>query len=425
VNAERPLPKQTDVLIIGAGIVGVTAAWQLARQGVQCVLLEKGRIGAEQSTRNWGWIRMQGRSAAEVPLMKVSQQIWRELDELSGHSFGFRQIGCTYLAESEHELAERTAFMQTAQEFELSTQQLTATQVSKMFGDTLSPTVGAIHTPTDCCAEPQLAMPAIAALASDAGVQIYENSAVRSLDLHSGKISGVNTEHGQIRCERVLLAAGAWSRTFLENEGLSLAQLAVKASVFRTEPVDLQFSSAMGTSNVAIRPRADGGVTVGKTGASSFQIVPAAFTHFRNFFPLLKNGPRTTALRVGKEFFGPLGRSRWHADQISPFEKYRILNPQPAPTLISDMARGARETFKPLRNLKIAEQWAGMIDVTPDELPVIDRVAPCDGLFIATGFSGHGFGLGPGAGALASSLLQGQTPLVENAEFAFGRSFGS
>lgn len=422
ISKQHPLPSQTDVVIVGGGVVGICTALMLARAGVRCVVLEKGRVGAEQSTRNWGWIRMQGRSPAEVPLMKLSQQLWRELDSQAGKAFGFRQIGCTYLATNEEQLEQRLQFMQTARDFDLGTVALNARQVATKFGNSLAiPCIGAIHTSTDCCAEPALAMRALTAMAQQAGAEIFEHCAVRTLDHTNGVVGGVVSEHGRISCERVLLAAGAWSRTFMENDGLALPQLAVKSSVFRTAPVNLPFTSAMATNDVAIRPRADGGVTVGKASASSFQIVPAAFTHFRSFYPLLKNGSRTTTLRIGRDFFGPLGRSRWRADQQSPFERNRILDPTPDTAMIDAMSRHARTSFEGLSNLRIAEQWAGMIDVTPDELPVVDEIKNRQGLFIATGFSGHGFGLGPGAGALACSLIMGKTPVVDPGAFKFDR----
>ncbi len=424
VNEQRPLPHETDVVIIGAGIIGMCTAWMLARDGVNCVVLEKGLVGAEQSTRNWGWIRMQGRSAAEVPMMKISQPLWQDLSEQSGHSIGYRQIGCTYIAENEKQLAQRVRFMDTAREYELSTVQLSARQVVQKFGQSLAPTVGAIHTPTDCCAEPVLAMPAIAKLAVQSGAQVFESCAVRTLDRSGGALRGVMTEHGMIRCNRVLLAAGAWSRTFLENDGISLPQLAVKSSAFRTAAVDLPFQSAVASHAVAIRPRMDGGVTVGKSSASSFQLVPAAFRHLRAFLPVLTDGRRSTAIRVGRDFFGPLGRSRWRPDQITPFENHRILNPTPDASMIRAMTKAAVKTFGSLQDLKIADQWAGMIDVTPDELPVIDRIADQEGVFIATGFSGHGFGLGPGAAFLARSLILGETPTLDKTAFAFKRFSG-
>jgi glycine/D-amino acid oxidase-like deaminating enzyme len=74
-----------------------------------------------------------------------------------------------------------------------------------------------------------------------------------------------------------------------------------------------------------------------------------------------------------------------------------------------------------LEALRPLERWAGMIDVTPDEIPVLGAIDALDGLLIATGFSGHGFGIGPAAGYLTAELATGRTPLVDLHPFRFSR----
>ena len=72
------LPKSADVVVIGAGIIGVMSAWELAKTGLSVVVLEKGRVAGEQSSRNWGWIRSQGRDPAELPIMADAAAMWRK-----------------------------------------------------------------------------------------------------------------------------------------------------------------------------------------------------------------------------------------------------------------------------------------------------------------------------------------------------------
>ena len=91
--ATNPLPQTADVAVIGGGIVGTCAAYFLARQGVSVALFEKGRIAGEQSSRNWGWVRQQGRSAIELPLMMRSLRLWQEMARDLGEDVGFRQGG--------------------------------------------------------------------------------------------------------------------------------------------------------------------------------------------------------------------------------------------------------------------------------------------------------------------------------------------
>ena len=125
-DAERnPLPRAVDVAIIGGGIVGCSAAYYLARDGVAVALFEKGRIAGEQSGRNWGWVRQQGRSPVELPLMIESLQLWKQLSVNLGEDTGFRQGGSLYLAESAAHLAELGEWLAVARDHDLDTRLLT------------------------------------------------------------------------------------------------------------------------------------------------------------------------------------------------------------------------------------------------------------------------------------------------------------
>ena len=108
-QAGQSLPTSTSVVVIGGGVAGVSTALYLARWGIPVVLCEKGRIAAEQSSRNWGWIRRQGRDVRELPLMIESFRLWQELNAELDQDIGYRQGGSTYLAETDAELAERAA----------------------------------------------------------------------------------------------------------------------------------------------------------------------------------------------------------------------------------------------------------------------------------------------------------------------------
>ena len=78
------LPEKVDVVIIGAGVIGISTAWFLVKAGLSVLVCEKGRVAGEQSSRNWGWVRKQGRDEAEVPIAKKSQEIWEGLAEETG-----------------------------------------------------------------------------------------------------------------------------------------------------------------------------------------------------------------------------------------------------------------------------------------------------------------------------------------------------
>ena len=415
---DRPLPSRSEVAVVGGGVVGVTAALTLAERGIPVVLLEKGRIAGEQSSRNWGWIRNQGRDIREIPLMLEAQNMWRQYGTKIGQEIGLREKGVAYLALNEAELAGHEAWLESTRPFQLSTRLLTPAEAGELAGQDAASFKGGILTPTDMHAEPALAVPALARLAARAGAQIFEGTAVRTLDYAGGQLTGIVTEHGTIACDTVIHAGGAWSRTFLENMGLSLPQLAVRSQVFRTAPVTTTTQGPVGTTRAAIRPRKDGGVSVGRSHSARFDVVPAAFTHLRAFLPHFLAHWRDIKLRVGPEFFGALGRHSWTADQITPFEITRIFDPVPDAGIIRLTQREASEVFPEVRNAPIVETWAGMIDVMPDEIPVIGPVRSAPGLILATGLSGHGFGLGPGAGRLAADLATASAPVSDPSPFS-------
>lgn len=417
---ERPLPSTASVVVIGGGIVGVTAAIFLAEAGMPVVLCEKGRVGAEQSSRNWGWIRTQGRDLEELPLMLAAMKLWHRLKDEAAADFGFRVGGATYLGESDAGMARHAAWLDKAKAFGVDTRLLSPAETDSLLGQNSGRFKGAIHTPTDACAEPDKAMAALGDLALRKGVQVFEGVAVRSIERSGGRVSGVVTEKGRIACEGVVLAGGVWSRPFLENMGVPFPQLGVKGSVQATAPGPDITDSVVGAAGASFRRRQDGGYTIARSGAARMEVIPAAFRYFRDFLPLIRGNWRIIDLGAGRSFFGPLGAGKW-GDGPSPMETARILDPTPDHALLDSALRSAGELFPQLRGVKPARRWAGMIDVMPDEVPVIDTLPGCPGMVIATGCSGHGFGLGPGVGYLASQLVRGEPPIVDVADFRYGR----
>lgn len=414
-------PAACDVVVIGGGIAGVSTAYYLARQGVSVVLCEKGRIAGEQSSRNWGWIRKQGRDPRELALMIESLRRWHEIVPDLDEDIGFAAGGVTYLAETEAEMQGHEQWLDEITPFQLDSRLMTSAEVDTMLGQSARRFHGGLHTASDARAEPAKAVPALARTARRHGATILESTAVRVIDREGGRVSAVVTEHGRIACQSVVLAGGIWSRPFLENLGLELPQLAVRSSAQRTTPAPPISDSALGATGAAIRRRQDGGYTVARSGAARFDIIPAAFKHFWAFTPVLRARWRILKVRFGRPFFDALGQRSWAPDQMSPFEAVRVMDPEPDNALLDDVLAAARDLFPQLASAQPAERWGGMIDVTPDELPVIGPVDAVPGLFLATGFSGHGFGIGPGAGYVMAQLVQGTTPTVDLSSLRFSR----
>ena len=411
------LPKETEVVVIGGGVAGVSTAWYLARLEVPVVLCEKGRIAGEQSSRNWGWIRKQGRNPAELPLIIQSLRLWAEIAGELPEDIGWTVGGVTYLVENDADAARYTAWLEHAKAYQLDSRMLSVAETDALIPQLRAPHQGALHTASDARAEPASAVPAMGRMLRAGGVPVFENCAVRSVERAGGRVSGVVTEHGRIGCRAVVLAGGAWSRLMLEHLGFALPQLQVISSVQRTTPAPLIAETTVGSAAVSIRRRADGGYTLAKSGAARAEIVPANLRHARPFLPVLKRDWQKLKFRIGRPFLDALFEKSWDGERESPFERTRVLDPSPDHRLLDQVLAAARAAFPQLAEVRSAERWAGAIDVLPDEIPAIGPVPGIDGLVVATGFSGHGFGIGPAAGKVAAELATGRTPAVDLAAF--------
>ena len=422
VRSDLKLPERVAVVVIGGGIAGVSTALALAKKGVSVALCEKGEIGAEQSGRNWGWARIGNRDPREIPLLIESTRLWREMNESVEGETGYRRPGVMYLCETDDDVAKYEKWVDLARTYQLDHRVLSADDVAAKLPGATRRWAGAIYSETDGRAEPQKAAPAIAEGARRLGAAIMTNCAVRGIETQAGRVSGVVTEKGRISCDSIVLAGGAWSRLFCGNHGIELPALKVRGSVMRTAPLDGGPEHNVGGRGFAFRKRLDGGYTVANRGSSTAEIVPDSFRLFFQYMPALKAQWNDLRLRLGGRFVEELRTPRrWRMDEISPFERVRILDPKPDLEALEQAYESLTRIFPVFKGVQILDRWAGMIDVSPDVIPVIGPVASTPGFFIASGFSGHGFGIGPGAGRLMADIVTGDTPIVDPREFRLER----
>jgi glycine/D-amino acid oxidase-like deaminating enzyme len=422
VAGNDKLPASVDVVVIGAGMAGCTAAYALAKKRKSVALLDKGVVGGEQTSRNWGWCRQQHRDLRELPLAMKSLELWGGLNAELGAETGFRRTGLLYVTTRPADFAQWEEWTLRARGYQMHSHILTPAEARAMTPGSVPQWIGGIHSPTDGRAEPSLAGPAIAQAARKLGATLHQNCAVRGLDIQAGKVAGVITEQGRIRADAVLCAGGAWSSLFCRRHGVRLPQAGVKSTSFSTKAAPQVTDGGLSMPDVTIRRRLDGGYTVGLGGRGLVELSPQGLLYAREFWPTLRKRWAGVTMGIGRSFLdGPESFARWSFDGVSPFERHRTLDPPADPALVRQGLTRLGEHYPELRGLEVAQSWGGLIDSTPDGIPVISAVDPLPGLFLSTGFTGHGFGIGPAAGRLAADLVAGDPPIVDPHPFRYGR----
>ena len=420
----RSIPDSADIVIIGGGIVGISTAWFLARQGVNVVLCEKGHIAGEQSGRNWGWVRQQGRDTREMPMIVESLRIWRGLEQEIGEDVGFNEQGILSASNNDKEMNEHVEWIKTARDFGVETRIVEGRELSDLVRGAAGNWRAAMYTASDGRAEPHKVGLALARAAGRLGATVLTSCAVRGVETSAGNVSGVVTEHGTIKTSVVLCAAGAWTSMFCRSLDITVPQLKVRGTVARTAPAENVLDGALYDRRIALRRRTDGGYTVAAGTVLDHPITPSTFRFGVKFIPALMMEIRGLRLSIGREFAEEWSApKKWALDVESPFEKTRVLNPEANPRVLKKIRENLDKVFPQLAGAQLVESWAGMIESTPDVIPVIDEATSLPGFYIATGFSGHGFGIGPGAGKAIAGLLTGNDSGIPLQEFRLSRFF--
>jgi glycine/D-amino acid oxidase-like deaminating enzyme len=414
IETTAPLPMKADVVVIGGGIVGVFAAYYLVSRGVRVALLEKGRIAAEQSSRNWGWCRQQNRDARELPMAIESLALWDRLAAEIGADVGFRRCGLLYLSDDAAEIESWAHWRDLARGFGVTTDVLGADAASARGKATDRRWKGGVFSPSDGTADPARAGPMVARAILAAGGSVHQFCAARGVETEAGRVSGVITEAGAIRTRTVVLAAGAWASAFCRQLGVRFPQASVRASILAVGPVGAALPDALHTAAVSVTRRSDGGYTLAVSGRARADLTPQKLIFAREFMPIFARRWRLLApggfeaWRAGFET-----RARRRCDAPTPMERVRVLDPSPDQRQIRETRRRACRLLPALQGAPVTAAWASYIDSTPDGIPAIGEVPGLPGFILAAGFSGHGFGIGPGAGHLIADLITGARPRVD------------
>ncbi|MEZ5843738.1 MAG: FAD-binding oxidoreductase [Hyphomicrobiaceae bacterium] len=367
-----------DIVVIGGGITGTAAAFWLASGGHRPVLLEGRAVAAMGSGWSLGGVRQSGRHPAELPLAQAAVALWPTLADRLGNDTEFRQRGNLRLArtEAEVEVIRRLVESQCALGLDLAF--LPTTADIRAVAPALAGTpLAASLCPTDGHANPAMTTRAFAAAARRSGATIREGVTVTGIAVEGGKVAGVTSSEGRITADVVIVAAGIGTPALLAPLGHALPLSVQIVSVLQSTPLPPLLDQVLGVANAdcAARQEVDGRL-------------------------------RFTS-----------GVGRWPGDPA----RWSDAALAPGPGEIARLRALVGALLPAAADAPLAASWGGLIDLTPDALPVIDRPDGIEGLVVAAGFSGHGFGIGPITGALAADLALGLPPRLAVDAFRLDR----
>ena len=416
------VPDQADVVIIGGGIVGCSTAYFLAKRGAKVVVVEKGEVADEQSGRNWGWVRQQGRNPRELPLIMLSIRTWKRIIEEMDSEIDWIQSGSLRLSYSEEDAAHCETWTKTAQEIGLETKFLSAAEVREMVPALEGDYLGGAYTPSDGQAEPRKATQAVARAAQEYGANLLTYCAANRIELTAGAVSRVVTDKGTIKTPTVVCAAGAWSSKMGRMLGLNLPQGVVRTSVACTSPVPPITNTVLWGDGITVRQRADGRMYIAGGVRGDYDVTLDSFRHMWLFLPNFRRTRRRLKLNIGMDLVDDIRRSMpWSSSRHHPFAHTVDVEPKLSQENVKVMRRKLMEFIPSVGNINIDRAWAGRIDATPDATPVLGEVPGIQGFLFATGFSGHGFAMGPGAGLVTSELILDGKTSVDIRDFRYSR----
>ncbi len=356
------------VVIVGGGIIGISIAYHLSARGYHDVtVLERNLVGEGATARATGGIRQQFSSQVNVDLSHRSIPFWETFEERTGSPLDFRRHGYLFLIAdaAQHESFRRNAAMQ--RKLGVDVQELRPDEIAEVFPTTrVDDLVGATYTPADGSASPSDAVAGLLRAARASGVEVRQHTHFVGLDASGdGAVRAVLTSDGPIEAERVIVAAGPQARTVGRQCGVDIPVFPHSRQAFATAPL------------AAIDPRYP--LTV--------DMATGAYVH-----PEASGG---TAVIGGNDRDAP-------SSEVATVDWSRV----------TSLAEAITGRFPALADLEISNGWAGLREMTPDDHAIVGPVQDRPGLWVAAGFSGHGFMQAPAVGeALTRWFLDGDPGL--------------
>ena len=353
-----------EVVVVGGGVMGCSILYNLANQGMNnAVLLEQEVLGWGSSSRGNAIIRMHYSNEVTTLLARDSLKIFKDFDQIVGGNPQFDVLGWLLIVGQNNQTAmEINVRMQSA--LGINTTLVTSEEVGEIVPDiTLSDGEACAFEPDSGTANPLEVTKAYGERAKELGSQIEFGVRVVGIDVQGGRVTGVLTNRGKISTSAVVLATGPWSQQFFAHMGIAAPFKSIRHSI-----VALHYPAAA----------PDGLPTVNDV-VHSFSARPSG---------------RVSLVGVGEE------------EEVQTDDYNQGIDPHIGYVTLRSLSK--RLPF--MTGSTLAGGWSGLFTVTPDWHPVLGKIPEIDGLFCATGFSGHGFKLSPMVGVVMSELVTSKEP---------------
>ncbi len=369
-------PVEAEIVVIGGGIIGSSAAYFLAQAGKKVVLVEKGHKSGEASGANAAWVWSLSRKAGiDIRLAMHSIEIHRQLQEELDMAFEYVHQGGLLVIDGEEQVPFVEAHVKARAEDGYPLEMIDGKQtleLEPMLSE--KKIMGAVWSPVDGTTNPLFLVIALNLQAKKLGAKIFHHTEVRGIEVAGGRVKGVMTDKGAIKTDTVVNAAGPWSCFIGEMVGLQVPITPFQMAMLVTEQLPPCVSHPiMGASYMVEED----------TG---------------------KEGELGCGLIAGQQASGNLliGAS-W---RDAGYDKTTIREE------IERIARLNVEAMPALKDVRVIRSYANFFPHTQDDLPILGRVDGIEGFIMAAGHNGHGIGLGPGSGKLIQELIcEGKTSI--------------
>ena len=359
-----------DVIVVGAGVTGLSAAWRLAQSGLSVVVLDKGIVGWEASGRNGG-----GASHYHSPLFHEEQRAWPHMDEELGYPTEYRRERVIF-ATTEHHLGHYRHMAEICRGLGYQVDDLDPAQVRSVVplaGDNVT---GGIHLRFGGQANPQRTVQAYAWALMDLGGRVLQHTPATGILTAGGRVVAVDTPRGWIACDHLVVAAGPQAEALLAPIGVRLPLAPARAEMIVTEPAPMMPIGGVDGNGLYGRQTLRGNLAYGG-GPHEWMEVD-------------ERGPRV----------------------------------RPSTPLLRNLAKRVAELLPKAAHLRVIRSWAGVVENTPDGRPVLDRLDDPGNLTVAT-MSGVGFGLSPASGrAIRDLVIDGRCSFADIDKYSIRRFEG-